>query len=82
MRCSHDGSTHRSTLPPPSPSQTNQAAAAEAKAGELRAALEKAEAERALAVKDREQAYESLSRTAVALQEHKVCDCVWWSCLV
>lgn len=51
-------------------------AAAEAKAVELRAALEKAEADKALAVKDREQAYESLSRTAVALQEHKVCRCV------
>ena len=49
-----------------------QAAVAEGKAGELKVALEKAGEERAVAVKDREQAYESLSRTAVSLQEHKV----------
>lgn len=48
-----------------------QARSAEEKMRELRTALEKMEDEKSIAIKDREQAYESLSRTAVSLQEHK-----------
>ncbi|EWM27323.1 hypothetical protein Naga_100192g11 [Nannochloropsis gaditana] len=48
-----------------------QARSAEEKMRKLRTALEKMEDEKSIAIKDREQAYESLSRTAVSLQEHK-----------
>lgn len=49
-----------------------QATISETKIMELKATVDKITADRDLAVKDREQAYESLSRTAISLQDYKV----------